>query len=364
MPYRWVYCGLIVFGAISKVDTVWAWGDLMNGLQIFPNLVGIIGLCGRGRGHAARPDAGERPPARMSGFARARTASCGATASRWRRPRRASARRSTSTARAALTRGLPRLRPTPSRRCRTGSATRSRPTAPARSCASWRGWARAPTSSPAASCRRRCAPASRPSGSCSPGVGKTDAELALGLRSGHRRVQRGERGARSRRLSRAAAAAAAARARGHAAREPRHRPPLPPLHLDRPAREQVRRGHRGGAGDPRARARACPAIEITGVQCHIGSQITRPGPAGARPPRALAALSRRLLAEGFALEHHRHRRRPGRRLRGRRGARTRRTLAARGPARPDAACRLTLLLEPGRSLVARGRRAAHARART
>jgi len=28
------------------VDTVWAWGDLMNGLQIFPNVVGLIGLSG------------------------------------------------------------------------------------------------------------------------------------------------------------------------------------------------------------------------------------------------------------------------------------------------------------------------------
>jgi alanine or glycine:cation symporter, AGCS family len=45
-PYRWTYCGLIVLGAISKVDTVWAWGDLMNGFQIFPNLVGVIGLSG------------------------------------------------------------------------------------------------------------------------------------------------------------------------------------------------------------------------------------------------------------------------------------------------------------------------------
>jgi AGCS family alanine or glycine:cation symporter len=45
-PYRWVYCGLIVFGATSKVDAVWAWGDLMNGLQIFPNLVGVVGLAG------------------------------------------------------------------------------------------------------------------------------------------------------------------------------------------------------------------------------------------------------------------------------------------------------------------------------
>jgi alanine or glycine:cation symporter, AGCS family len=46
LPYRWVYCILIVFGAVGKVDLVWAWGDLMNGLQIFPNLVGVIGLSG------------------------------------------------------------------------------------------------------------------------------------------------------------------------------------------------------------------------------------------------------------------------------------------------------------------------------
>jgi len=46
MPYRWVYCILILFGAIGKVDLIWAWGDLMNGLQIFPNLVGVIGLSG------------------------------------------------------------------------------------------------------------------------------------------------------------------------------------------------------------------------------------------------------------------------------------------------------------------------------
>ncbi len=46
LPYRWVYCGLIVVGAVSKVDLVWAWGDLMNGLQVFPNLVGVLGLSG------------------------------------------------------------------------------------------------------------------------------------------------------------------------------------------------------------------------------------------------------------------------------------------------------------------------------
>ncbi len=46
VPYRWVYCLLIPFGAISKVELVWAWGDLMNALQIFPNVIGILGLSG------------------------------------------------------------------------------------------------------------------------------------------------------------------------------------------------------------------------------------------------------------------------------------------------------------------------------
>ena len=46
VPYRWIYCLLIPFGAVSRVEVVWAWGDLMNVLQIFPNLIGLIGLSG------------------------------------------------------------------------------------------------------------------------------------------------------------------------------------------------------------------------------------------------------------------------------------------------------------------------------
>jgi AGCS family alanine or glycine:cation symporter len=45
-PYRWIYCLLIPFGAIAKVNLVWAWGDLMNALQIFPNIIALIGLSG------------------------------------------------------------------------------------------------------------------------------------------------------------------------------------------------------------------------------------------------------------------------------------------------------------------------------
>jgi len=46
VPYRWIYCGLVVLGATSRVELVWAWGDLMNGLQVLPNLVGLVGLSG------------------------------------------------------------------------------------------------------------------------------------------------------------------------------------------------------------------------------------------------------------------------------------------------------------------------------
>ncbi len=45
-PYRWVYCLLIPLGAVTRVELVWAWGDLMNALQIFPNVIGVLGLSG------------------------------------------------------------------------------------------------------------------------------------------------------------------------------------------------------------------------------------------------------------------------------------------------------------------------------
>ena len=46
LPYRWIYCLLIPLGASIRPEVVWAWGDLMNALQVFPNLIGVIGLGG------------------------------------------------------------------------------------------------------------------------------------------------------------------------------------------------------------------------------------------------------------------------------------------------------------------------------
>ncbi len=61
-PYRWMYCLLIPFGAVSQVTTVWAWGDLMNALQVFPNVIGLIGLSGL-VARAAREPVRSEPPA-------------------------------------------------------------------------------------------------------------------------------------------------------------------------------------------------------------------------------------------------------------------------------------------------------------
>src|SRR6187401_149191 len=61
MPYRWIYCLLIPFGAIAKPDLVWNWGDLMNALQVFPNLVGLIGLSGVAAAFAWRRRGPENP---------------------------------------------------------------------------------------------------------------------------------------------------------------------------------------------------------------------------------------------------------------------------------------------------------------
>jgi AGCS family alanine or glycine:cation symporter len=52
-PYRWIYCLLIPFGAVAKVDLVWAWGDILNGLQVLPNVIGLIGLSGLAAKYAA-----------------------------------------------------------------------------------------------------------------------------------------------------------------------------------------------------------------------------------------------------------------------------------------------------------------------
>lgn len=65
VPYRWIYCLLIPFGAVARVNLVWAWGDLMNALQIFPNLIGVLALSGIAAKVAMQPLSDE-PSSRLA----------------------------------------------------------------------------------------------------------------------------------------------------------------------------------------------------------------------------------------------------------------------------------------------------------
>jgi len=46
MPYRFIFCLAIAFGAFQKVELVWNFSDTMNGAMAIPNLIGLIGLSG------------------------------------------------------------------------------------------------------------------------------------------------------------------------------------------------------------------------------------------------------------------------------------------------------------------------------
>ena len=60
-PYRWIYCLLIPFGAVLRPEAVWAWGDLMNALQVFPNLNGLVALSGLVAKYATTGDLDAQP---------------------------------------------------------------------------------------------------------------------------------------------------------------------------------------------------------------------------------------------------------------------------------------------------------------
>ncbi len=46
MPYRLVFTFIVFLGAVMKLDLVWTFADIMNGLMAVPNLIGLLGLSG------------------------------------------------------------------------------------------------------------------------------------------------------------------------------------------------------------------------------------------------------------------------------------------------------------------------------
>ena len=177
------------------------------------------------------------------------------------------------------------------------------------------------------------------------GVGKTDEELALGLRTGIAEFN-AESEEEIARLSRAAEASgrrARVTLRVNPDIDPRSHP-----YISTGLRENKFGVDIADAPGILERARRLPGLTVTGVQCHIGSQITDLDPLEAAA-RELAALSRRLLDEGFPLETIDVGGGLGLDYEGGTGAAPEALAARILPA--IAGLPLTLLVEPGRSLV-------------
>jgi diaminopimelate decarboxylase len=179
------------------------------------------------------------------------------------------------------------------------------------------------------------------------GVGKTDAEIALG-------VEQGVGAFNAESEAEIARIGGAACARGAPARvalrvnpdiDPRSHP-----YISTGLRENKFGTDIALAEEILGRARSRAGVRIVGLQCHIGSQITDLGPLE-ESARELAALSRRLLERGFALETIDVGGGLGVDYDGS-GAPTPEAFAAR--VLPELrGLPLTVLVEPGRSLVAR-----------
>ncbi|RQW89201.1 MAG: sodium:alanine symporter family protein [Geobacter sp.] len=46
LPYRLLYAAMVMVGATIKLELVWNFADVMNGLMAIPNLIGLLGLSG------------------------------------------------------------------------------------------------------------------------------------------------------------------------------------------------------------------------------------------------------------------------------------------------------------------------------
>jgi AGCS family alanine or glycine:cation symporter len=46
MPYRYVYCFVVILGAVGALDLVWTIADILNALMAVPNLIALLALAG------------------------------------------------------------------------------------------------------------------------------------------------------------------------------------------------------------------------------------------------------------------------------------------------------------------------------
>jgi Na+/alanine symporter len=46
MPYRYLYCFVVILGAVGALDLVWTIADILNALMAVPNLIALLALAG------------------------------------------------------------------------------------------------------------------------------------------------------------------------------------------------------------------------------------------------------------------------------------------------------------------------------
>ena len=46
IPFRWAFCGFLLFGATNQAEMIWSLGDILNGMMAIPNLIAILALGG------------------------------------------------------------------------------------------------------------------------------------------------------------------------------------------------------------------------------------------------------------------------------------------------------------------------------
>lgn len=46
MPYRWLWVGAVMIGAVVEVPMVWSFADIANALMAVPNLFSLLALSG------------------------------------------------------------------------------------------------------------------------------------------------------------------------------------------------------------------------------------------------------------------------------------------------------------------------------
>ena len=134
------------------------------------------------------------------------------------------------------------------------------------------------------------------------GVGKTDSGDGGGARGGHpllqRRIGGRARGARRRRVRAPGRVAPVSLARESRRRSRRR------IRTSRPGLKESKFGV--AFEDALAlyrRAAALPGVDVRGIDCHIGSQITDLVRRASRPPAKMFGLVDRLAADGIALDH-------------------------------------------------------------